>query len=93
MTAFHGKLPEPPAEEKRAKRMFSRSQFGSMLLAGMLFLYSLLSSDIALSFLTISFLLFMLHPLGEKIWGKTLSNVMKGMAMGMGFGALIMAFL
>ena len=92
MTTFHGRLPEPPPERKTKARMFSRSQIASMLLSGVLFCYALLREDVALAFLTVSFLLFMLHPLAEKFWGVTCGNVMKGMAMGLGFSALVLAF-
>lgn len=92
MATFHGRMPAPPQESKTNARRFSRSQIASMVLSGVLFLYSLLSGDIALAFLTASFLLFMLLPLVENVCGETCGNVMKGMAMGMGVGALMMAF-
>lgn len=92
MATFHGRLPELPIERKRQTRMFSRSQIASMVLSAGLFFYSILRGDVALVFLTVSFFLFMLRPLAEKFWGMTCSNVMKGMAMAMGFGALVLAF-
>ena len=92
MATCHGRLPKPPPEQPAKARLFSRSQIASMVLSGVLFFYSLFSADIALSFLTFSFLLFMLRPLAEKFCGATCANVMKGMAVGMGFGALALAF-
>lgn len=92
MATFHGRMPAPPQEPKPQARRFSRSQIASMVLSGVLFLYSLLREDIALAFLMASFLLFMLRPFVEKACGETCGNVMKGIAMGMGLGALMMAF-
>lgn len=92
MATFHGRMPEPPIEKPSKTRAFGHGQVASMVLAGVLFLYGFFRADVALAFLTASFLLFMLRPLAERFLGVTLGNVMKGLAMGMGFGALVLAF-
>lgn len=93
MSAFHGRRPAPPVEKKASQRLFTRPQIASMMLSLGFFFYSLLYEDIALSFLTISFLLFMLLPLIEKFLGAKVCNMLRGMAMGLGFGSLVLAFL
>ena len=90
---FHGRPPEAPPMEKPKERLFTRGAISGMLLAMVLFLYSLYSWDLALSFFTLSFLLFSLRPLAERYAGPSLANIMKGMAVSMGFGALALAFL
>ncbi len=90
---FHGRPPEAPSMEKPKERLFSRGEISGMLLALVLFLYSLYSWDLALAFFTFSFLLFLLRPLAERYVGPSLANIMKGMAVSMGFGALALAFL
>ena len=46
-----------------------------------------------LAFLTLSLLMFLLRPLAEHLVGVWLGNVMKGFAMALGMGAVVLAFL
>ena len=79
--------PEPPGP------MFSRGQKTSMVLSAALFVYALTASDVPLTFLTLSFLLFLLRPLAEHSAGAWLANAMKGFAIAAGIGAIALAFL
>ena len=92
MTAFHGRRPEAPPESARKERLFRRGEISGMLLALVLGLYGLATGDLALSFFTLSFLLFLLRPLAERYVGPALANAMKGMAISLGMGALVLAF-
>ena len=58
-----------------------------------LFVYALVSGDVPLAFLTLSLLMFLLRPLAENLVGVWLGNVMKGFAMALGMGAVVLAFL
>ncbi len=89
---FHSRPPEAPPAEKQKKRLFTHGEVSAMMLAMVLCFYGIYSWDLALSFFTFSFLLFQLRPLAERYVGPTMSNVMKGMAVSMGFGALALAF-
>ena len=73
--------------------MFSRGQKTSMVLSAVLLVYALLSGDVPLAFLLLSFLIYLLRPLAEESVGLWLSNVMKGFAIALGMGAVVLAFL
>ena len=83
----------PVIEPEPDGPMFSRGQKTGMMLSTVLFVYALVSGDVPLAFLTLSFLMVLLRPLAEKLVGVWLSNAMKGFAMALGMGAVALAFL
>ena len=83
----------PVIEPEEQGPMFSRGQITGMVMSAALLVYAVVSSDVPLAFLTTSFLLFLLRPLAERSVGPWLSNVMKGFAMALGVGAVVLAFL
>ena len=83
----------PVLEPKPDGPMFSRGQKMSMMLSAVLLVYALLSGDMPLIFLLLSFLSYLLRPLAEKSVGLWLSNAMKGFSFALGLGAVTMAFL
>ena len=83
----------PIIEPEENGPMFSRGQKTGMALSAVLFVYALVSGDVPLAFLTLSLLLFLLRPLAEESVGPWLGNAMKGFAMALGIGALVLAFL
>ena len=83
----------PVIEPEAEGPMFSRGQKTGMMLSAALLVYALVSGDVPLAFLTLSFLMFLLRPLAEKMVGPWLGNVMKGFAMALGMGAVVLAFL
>ena len=83
----------PIIEPEEKGPMFSRGQKTGMMLSAVLLVYGLISGDVPLAFLTLSLLLFLLRPLAEESVGPWLSNVMKGFAMALGMGAVVLAFL
>lgn len=83
----------PVIEPERHGPMFSRGQKTSMVLSVALLAYALLSGDVPLAFLLLSFLTYLLRPLAEKFVGAWLSNAMKGFSLALGMGAVVLAFL
>ncbi len=83
----------PVIEPEPKGRMFSRGQMTSMILSAALLVYALLAGDVPLAFLLCSFLIFLLRPLADKFVGGWLSNAMKGFAVALGMGAILLAFL
>ncbi len=83
----------PVIESEEPGPMYSRGQKTSMVLSVALLAYALVSGDVPLTFLILSFLLFLLRPLAEKFIGLWLSTAMKGFSMALGLGALVLAFL
>lgn len=83
----------PVIEPERHGPMFSRGQKTSMVLSVALLAYALLSGDVPLAFLLLSFLTYLLRPLAEKFVGVWLSNAMKGFSLALGMGAVVLAFL
>jgi hypothetical protein len=73
--------------------MFSRGQKTSMVLSAVLLVYALLSGDVPLAFLLLSFLIYLLRPLAEESVGLWLSNAMKGFSLALGMGAVALAFM
>jgi len=74
-------------------RMFSRGQITAMMLSLALLVYAVVAGDVPLAFLLLSFLIFLLRPPAEKFVGGWLSNAMKGFAIALGMGAVVLAFL
>ena len=74
-------------------RLFSRGQITAMMLSAALLVYAIVAGDVPLTFLLLSFLIFLLRPLAEKFVGAWLSNAMKGFAIALGMGAVVLAFL
>ena len=83
----------PVVEPEPDGPMFSRGQKTSMVLSAALLAYALISGDMPLIFLLLSFLSFLLRPLAEKFVGPWLAHVMKGFSIALGLGALVTAFL
>jgi hypothetical protein len=83
----------PIIEPEEKGPMFSRGQKTSMLLSMALLVYALISGDVPLTFLLLSFLIYLFRPLAEKFVAPWLSNAMKGFAMALGIGAVVLAFL
>ncbi len=83
----------PIIEPEREGPMFSRGQKTGMLLSMALLAYALVSGDVPLTFLLLSFLVYLFRPLAEKFVGPWLSNAMQGFAMALGMGAVVLAFL
>ncbi len=92
VTSTHRLNMHPIIEPEKKGPMFTRGQLMSMFLSIVLLGYALLSGDVPLIFLLISFLSYLLRPLAEKFIGTWLSNAMKGFSMAMGMGALALAF-
>ena len=92
-TSTHRLNMHPVIEPEEKGPMFSRGQKMSMVISAALLVYAVVSSDVPLAFLTTSFLLFLLRPLAERSVGSRLSNAMKGFAIALGVGAVVLAFL
>ena len=83
----------PVIEPEKKGPMYSRGQKTSMFLSVALLAYALFSGDVPLVFLLLSFLMFLLRPLAEKCVGVWLGNAMKGFALALGVGAIVLVFL
>ncbi len=84
---------EPPQEEKEGLDKGVLMAFG---MAAVVFGYALWSSDLQLLLFGAAVMIYLIHPLPAKMWGRqgrTLGNLFKGFGMAMGVGALVWAFL
>ncbi|MBQ8699745.1 MAG: hypothetical protein IJ812_03865 [Schwartzia sp.] len=83
----------PVIEPEPEGPMFSRGQKMSMVISLALLVYAVLTQDVPLAFLVLSFLGFLLRPLAEKSVGPWLARAIKGFSIALGIGALVLAFL
>lgn len=80
----------------RVKTGFTRGERASIVLATIILLYGLGTSDVPLVIFCAAYLLFILRPLAHKVFkekGEFVSNAMKGCAISLFIGAFAMALM
>lgn len=73
----------------------SRGELSGLVLAIAIFFYGLVTQDVPVVFLALSFILFELRPLAEHfagVYGKTISSFLWGFSLALFFSAVVLLF-